>query len=152
MSRYFPLFVNLEGKKILVYGAGVIGFRRILALLEFGCELTVIAPRALPEVEKLAKEGRILFRRTVYHPGEIKEDVCLVLVAVSDKEVNAQIAAECRGKRIPVNVSSDKSLCDFYFPGLAVKDELVAGVTAGGMDHKRARAASEAIRGVVERL
>ena len=69
MSRYFPLFVNLEGKKILVYGAGVIGFRRILALLEFGCELTVIAPRALPEVEKLAKEGRILFRRTVYHPG-----------------------------------------------------------------------------------
>ena len=54
--------------------------------------------------------------------------------------------------RIPVNVSSDKSLCDFYFPGLAVKDDLVAGVTAGGMDHKRARAASEAIRGVVERL
>ena len=71
---------------------------------------------------------------------------------MSDKEVNARIAAECRGKRIPVNVSSDKSLCDFYFPGLAVKDDLVAGVTAGGMDHKRARAASEAIRGVVERL
>ena len=91
-------------------------------------------------------------KRAVYHPGEIKEDVCLVLAAVSDKEVNAQIAAECRGKRIPVNVSSDKSLCDFYFPGLAVKDDLVAGVTAGGMDHKRARAASEAIRGVVERL
>lgn len=152
MSRYFPLFVNLEGKKILVYGAGIIGSRRILSLLEFGCDLTVTAPEVSPRVEKLAEEGRLVWKKAVYHPGEMKRDVCLVLAATSDKEVNEQIAAECRSRQIPVNVSSDKSLCDFYFPGLAVKDELVAGVTAGGADHKRARAASEAIRGVVERL
>ena len=152
MSRYFPLFVKLEGKKILVYGAGTIGSRRILSLLEFGCQLTVTAPRVSPKVAKLAEEGRLFWKDDVYHPGEIGEDVCLVLAAASDKEVNAQIAAECREKQIPVNVSSDKSLCDFYFPGLAVKDELVAGVTAGGGDHRRARRASEAVRELLEKL
>lgn len=152
MSRYFPLFVNLEGRKILVYGAGIIGTRRILSLLKFGCELTVTAPEASPEVERLAEEGKILWRKSVYHPGEIGKDVCLVLAAASDKDINAQIGAECREKQIPVNVSSDKSLCDFYFPGLAVKDELVAGVTAGGADHGRAKKAAGEIRAVFKNL
>lgn len=152
MSRYFPLFVNLEGKKILIYGAGTIGTRRIRSLLEFGCELTVTAPKASPEVEKLAEEGKILWKKSVYHPGEIGKDACLVLAASSDKDINAQIGAECREKHIPVNVSSDKGLCDFYFPGLAVKEELVAGVTAGGADHGRAKKAAGEIRAVFKNL
>ena len=152
MSRYFPLFVNLEGKKILVYGAGTIGSCRILSLLEFGCEITVTAPGVSPKVGKLAKEGRILWKQSVYQTGEIGRDVCLVLAATNDKKVNAHIGADCREKQIRVNVSSDKSLCDFYFPGLAIKDELVAGVTAGGADHRKAHAASEAVRSVIEKL
>ena len=46
MSRYFPLFIDLEGKKIAVVGAGKIASRRIRTLLEFGAELTVLAPEA----------------------------------------------------------------------------------------------------------
>ncbi len=152
MSRYFPLFVNLEGKHVIVYGAGAIGSRRILLLLEFGCKLTVTAPRATQEIERLAEKGRLLWKRSVYQPGEIDENACLVLAATSEKEVNAQIAGECREKKIPINVSSDKGLCDFYFPGLAVKEKLVAGVTAGGEDHKLARRVTEEIRALMEKL
>ena len=146
MSRYFPLFVNLEGKKVIVYGAGAIGSRRILALLEFGCRLIVRAPEASREVRRLSEEGKLIWQRKKYESGEIPEDACLVLAAVSDREVNAQIGAECRERHIPVNVSSQKELCDFYFPGLAVKGELVAGVTAGGTDHQKAREVTEKIR------
>lgn len=150
MSRYFPLFVNLEGKKVVVYGAGAIGSRRILALLEFGCRLTVAAPEASEEVRRLSVQGKLIWLQKKYEPGEIPGDACLVLAAASDREVNAQIGAECREKHIPVNVSSDKSLCDFYFPGLAVKDELVAGVTAGGTDHRKAREVTEKIRALLQ--
>ncbi len=149
MSRYFPLFVNLEGKKVIVYGAGVIGSRRILALLEFGCCLTVAAPEASKEVQRLSKEGKIIWQKKKYESGEISRDACFVLAASSDREVNAQIGAECREKHIPVNVSSDRELCDFYFPGLAVKEELVAGVTAGGSDHRKAREVTEKIRSLL---
>ena len=41
---YFPLFVNLEGRRVLVVGGGKIAARRIRTLLEFGCEITVVAP------------------------------------------------------------------------------------------------------------
>lgn len=152
MSRYFPLFVNLEGKHVIVYGAGNIGSRRIFALLEFGCSLTVFAPEPSDEVKKLSEEGKIFLNQEAYEAGLIPEDACLVLAATDSKEVNARIGAECREKQIPVNVSSDKDLCDFYFPGLAIQDELVAGVTAGGADHKKARKAAEKIRAVIKNL
>lgn len=152
MSRYFPLFVNLEGKQVLIYGAGTIGSRRILSLLEFGCTLTVVAPKASEEVKKLSEEGKLLWRQEVYRPGEIPEDACLVLAATDCKEVNARIGEECRKKRLLVNVSSERGLCDFYFPGLAIKEDLVVGVTAGGADHKRASRAAKELRTLVETL
>lgn len=152
MSRYFPLFVNLEGKHVIVYGAGNIASRRILSLLKFDCDLMVIAPEPSDEVKKLSGEGRLLLKREAYRPGDIPEDACLVLAATNSKEVNARIRAECREKQIPVNVSSDKSLCDFYFPGLAVCGDLVAGVTAGGADHKKAGKAAEEIRAMLKNL
>lgn len=51
---YFPLFVNLSGKKILIVGAGSIALRRAEALSPFGAELMVTAPEGRPEMEKLA--------------------------------------------------------------------------------------------------
>lgn len=151
MSRYFPLFVNLAGRRVVVYGAGNIGSRRIRSLLEFGCSLTVVAPEASGEVKKLSEESKLLWEQAEYRPGHIPEDACLVLAATNSREVNARIGAECKRKQIPVNVSSDKSLCDFYFPGLAIKGDLVAGVTAGGEDHKKAGRAAEEIRRVFKK-
>ena len=55
---YFPLFVNLSGKKILIVGAGSIALRRAEALSPFGAELMVTAPEGRPEMEKLAVSGR----------------------------------------------------------------------------------------------
>ena len=47
---YFPLFVDLSGKKLLVIGAGHIAKRRIETLLRFAPSVTAAAPEALPEV------------------------------------------------------------------------------------------------------
>ena len=46
MSRYFPLFVDLEQEKIVVVGAGRIAERRIRTLLSFDARITVLAPEA----------------------------------------------------------------------------------------------------------
>lgn len=118
MGKYFPLFVNLEKKKILVVGAGKIATRRIGALLEFGAHITVTAPKASKQVEAWAKEGRMACRLCEYRPGLIKDyfrDSDLVLAATSDPMVNEAVWAECKKLGIPVNVSSDKTKCDFYF-------------------------------------
>ena len=54
---YFPLFVNLEGRRVLVVGGGKIAARRIRTLLEFGCEITVVAPEVGEELLEMLEKG-----------------------------------------------------------------------------------------------
>ena len=71
-------------------------------------------------------------------PGQLA-GAFFVLAATDDAACNEQIVTDCRKLGILVNTSHRKELCDFYFPGLAVKEELVAGITASGDSHAQAR-------------
>ncbi len=54
-QAYFPLFVDLSEKKIVVIGAGKIASRRIGTLSEFTRNIVVVAPRFDERVLTLAK-------------------------------------------------------------------------------------------------
>ena len=137
-SSYFPMFIDLSGKKIAVVGGGKIALRRIRTLLQFGGKLTVVSPEALPELEALAEEGRIVWIREAYR-RELILDADMVLACTDNPAVNDEIYGVCRCLGIPVNVCSDRRKCDFYFPGVVKKENVVVGVTAGGTDHRKAR-------------
>ncbi len=53
MKPYFPMFVNLNSRRILVVGAGNIATRRIKALLPFGPKLRIVAPMFSPEIREI---------------------------------------------------------------------------------------------------
>ena len=147
---YFPLFVDLQDKPVALYGAGQIAARRLRGLLRFGARVTVTAPEIGGPVRELAREyeNQVQLVAQRYQPGGIP-DVMLVLSATNDPQTDWQIYEECRAKGIPVNIASDQSLCDFYFPALVEQDGIVAGISSGGADHKRVRQVSAAIRAVL---
>lgn len=140
MSAYFPLFISLWNKKILLYGAGQIAVRRAAALLRYGAVVTVVAPQVRDEIWQMQKNsaGQLRIEQRVYCRSEIREeDADYVLAATDDQEVNQMICRECRHKGIPVNNASDSRQCDFYFPALVEQDGLVIGVTSTDGDHRK---------------
>ena len=50
----FPIFVKLEGRPVLLVGAGPVGESKIGGLLSAGAAVTVVAPTATPGIQKLA--------------------------------------------------------------------------------------------------
>ena len=142
---FFPLFVDLSEKNVLVVGAGHIASRRAAAILPFAGRVTVVAPEVSPSLEELADGGRIALLRRGFQPEDL-EDAQLVLTATGDSELDKTVVTLCRERHIPVNAASDKTLCDFHFPGLARRENIVVGVNAGGTDHKAARPVTEKIR------
>lgn len=142
---YFPIFIDLSEKKILVIGAGKIARRRITVLCRFTPTLTVIAPDSLPEIEALAEEGTIRLLRKSYEEEDI-EGADIVFAATNDHDVNDRIHDDCKKYGIMVNVSTDRRKSDFYFPGIAAKGDIVVGVTASGKDHAGAKRVSEQVR------
>lgn len=147
MTTYFPLFFNMEGREIRVFGGGKIATRRVKMLLEFGAKVSVTAPKISEELEKLARQQQNLileYRR--YRHDELAQE-WLVLAVTDDWHVNDMIFEECRRKHILVNVASDKEKCDFYFPGIARAGDITVGVTAGGRNHRKAAQITAKIHG-----
>lgn len=150
MAKRFPLFLDITSKKINVYGAGRIAARRIKALLPFGPCLTVCAPEVSLQIREAAEEGRLVLKQEVYQPGSIARDTWMVLAATDVPAVNEQIYRECQEKGILVNVCSNQTLCDFHFPGIVSKEDLIIGINAGGQDHSLAKRWTDRIRKEVE--
>lgn len=148
-EAYFPLFISLKLKKILVFGGGNIATRRIKTLLDFGAEVEVIAPEFTKEIADLAKQQKLSLEQRRYMSGEITNPF-FVLAATDKQRVNDEIYLECKEKGIPVNVVSDQTKCDFFFPGIIKEETLVIGVTASGKDHKRVREITDQIKRVVK--
>lgn len=148
MSLRFPMYVDLERKKILVIGAGKVAARRIRTLLLFGADITVIA-REIPEemrqeMEMLVQREKIHLRLAAVKPEDITDTYFFVLGAVNEPETDAVIEQRCRDLGIPVNIASDRNRSDFYFPAVICTRDQVIAVAGDGADHRKtARMASE---------
>ena len=145
---YFPMFIDLTDKKILVAGGGTIALRRVRTLLKFGTDIHVIAPELCEELTQMEEEGKITAEHREYRAGDI-HGAQIVLAATDDHEVNRRIWEECRTVGILVNVADDKKLCDFYFPAVVMTGDTVIGINCGGMDHAKVKEARIKIEKVV---
>lgn len=143
LNLYFPIFIPFENKKVLIYGGGKIAVRRVKTLLEFGANITVIAPTV---EEELKCEKRIVWKKDSYKEGSIESDVFCVIAITDDSNVNETIYKECKAKNIMVNNASNKEQCDFLFPAIIKEGQVVAGLTASGTNHKLVRKVASRLR------
>lgn len=148
---FFPMFVDLSDKNIVVAGGGTIATRRVKTLLIFTRNITVIAPKMTAELLELGKAGRITLLQRPVKRSDFG-NAYMALAVTDDWKLNDEIYHICKAEGVYVNVANNKDQCDFYFPGICMKDELVAGVTASGADHKKAREAREKIQEVLEEM
>ncbi len=148
---YFPIFIDLSEKHIVVVGAGKIASRRVRTLLEFAGKITVVAPEISEEILAMAGKGPVQLKKRAFEEADL-DGTDMVLAITDDKELNKKIGTLCKEKKIPVNTSHDKDLCDFYFPGVVQKENVVVGVTASGKDHKQAKEVTKKIREVLDNM
>lgn len=148
-TGYFPLFMDISDKKIVVVGGGNIAARRVKVLSQFCMNLTVVAPRIHPDLLTLEEKGQIRVIRREYEREDIY-DAWMVLATTDQHKLNEEIysVAKCLGAL--VNVASNREKCDFHFPGIVKKNHFVVGINASGMDHKGAARLKKRIEEAVE--
>ncbi len=65
---YFPLFIDISQKSIVVVGGGRIAERRVKTLLQFAEDIQVISPKLTEELRCLAESRRIEWIQKRYMP------------------------------------------------------------------------------------
>jgi len=127
----FPMFVKLQGRSVLVVGAGVIGESKIQGLLDSSARIRVIALEATPQVQDWAERGAIALDVRSFNVSDL-DGVFLVVVATSSHELNQQIFREANERGILCNVVDVPELCDFYYPAVVQRGSLQIAVSTSG--------------------
>lgn len=150
-KKWFPIYIDIHKKKVLVFGGGKIASRRIHTLLDF-CEcIFVISPEVTEELKELADRKRIVWLKKTYVVEDLK-GADFVLAATNDVKVNQEIYIDCKKSGIPVNNASDQTACDFQFPGIICYEEVVISFNSGGKNHKKTRRLREKVEWILKTL
>ena len=138
MNSYYPVFLNIKGKKCLVVGGGQVALRKVETLLEHGAEVLVISPQISQELKALSKEGKVNATLRSYQPGDL-QGAMVVIAATDDNRINSAVAAEARAKGILVNVVDDANQSDFIVPSCVTRGDLTIAVSTSGKSPALAR-------------
>ncbi|MBQ3457096.1 MAG: bifunctional precorrin-2 dehydrogenase/sirohydrochlorin ferrochelatase, partial [Synergistaceae bacterium] len=125
---FFPMMIDLSGRRVLIAGGGLVASRRADTLLKCGAEIVAVSPAFSPDfpggIRRITRE---------FSPHDLTEDLALVIAATNDRAVNHNIHIMAGHLHIPVNVSDYQEECDFFFPSLISAGNVAVSVNTAGV-------------------
>jgi precorrin-2 dehydrogenase/sirohydrochlorin ferrochelatase len=136
--KYFPVFLDLKGKRCVVVGGGRVGERKVRILLEAGARVKVVGPGLTSSLLRLKEKGRIDYLSRPYRRGDLT-GAFLAIAATDDRRANERIFRQAMDKRILVNVVDDPDHSSFIVPSIVKKQDLLVAISTSGRSPAMAR-------------
>ena len=140
----FPVFLKLEGRRVVVVGAGPMAAAKLAPLVDAGARVTVIAPAVVDEIAARADRVEIVRRPFV----ETDLDGAWYVVAAAPPEVNREVARAAAARHLFVNAVDDMENATAYMGAIVNR----AGVTVALSTDGEAPALAGLMREALEDL
>ena len=127
----YPANLVLQGRRVLVVGAGAIAARKVEGLLACGADVVVVAPVVGEAIAALAAAGAVNLCRRTYRADDL-DAVWLVVTATDDRAVNRAVFSDGEARRIWVNAADDPASCSFTLPSVVRQGPIMVTVATGG--------------------
>ncbi len=147
--RYFPLFLDLSGKPVLLVGGGEVAARKFALLGDAGAVVTVVAPALGAGLSDAVSRGAITHIAREFEVADVGGQ-WLVVAATDDRAVNAAVAAAANAARIPCNVVDDRELSSFIMPAIIDRSPVQIAVSTGGTSPVLARLIRERLETLLD--
>ena len=135
---YYPLFLNISGRRCVVVGGGEVALRKVKAFLEHGANVEVVSPEICPQLAVLAESGRIRVFRRHYQPGDLR-GALIVIAATNHSEINRDVVKEAKRQAVLVNVVDDTENSAFIVPSYVRRGNITIAVSTAGKSPALAR-------------
>ena len=139
---YYPIYLDIENRDVVIIGGGNVCARKAETMMKYGARVTIVSPEFTEEIVKWAEEGCLRLERKPYDPSDL-DGANIVIASTDIQSVNEQIAADCRARRIPVNVVDVTPLCEFIVPAIIETGSIQIAVSTGGKSPALARTLKE---------
>lgn len=125
--KYYPIFLDLKDRPVLVVGAGRVALRKTRALIEAGARVTVVAPEWEQDFEALPVQ--LVPRR--FRASDLAGTV-LVFAATDDRLTNHRVGIAARGRGIFANIADSAEECHFLVPARVQRGSVQVAISTGG--------------------
>ena len=131
-TPFYIACLKLKGRRTLVVGGGDIGLEKVEGLLACDGDVTLIAPTAHPELERLAAEGSIRWEKRAYAGAGDLEGTFMAIACTDDTEVNIEVFDDAEKRAMLVNIVDVPPLCNFILPAIVRSGPLAIAISTAG--------------------
>ncbi|MEM7274031.1 MAG: bifunctional precorrin-2 dehydrogenase/sirohydrochlorin ferrochelatase [Actinomycetota bacterium] len=124
-----PVGLRVEGRDILVVGAGRIAARKAEAYVAQGARVTVVAPDHGPAMDRLPVVGR---HHRCFRPSDL-DGMWLAVAATGIPEVDGAVHAAAEARRIWCNAADDPEHCSVILPAVTRRGPITVSIGSGGV-------------------
>lgn len=129
---FYPMFVNLEGRRCVVVGGGPIATEKVEKLLLHGAAVRLVSPQVTSELARMIDAGEIAeYRERTYRPEDL-EGCFLVIAATNLDPINRMVWQDAEARNMVCNVVDVPPLCNFIVPSIVRRGELALAISTGG--------------------
>ncbi len=130
--RYFPLFLDLSNKPVLVVGGGEVACRKIDALLRADALVTIVSPQITGSLNLLVEQGKCEWIQNFYSPQILNRKYIQIWATTDNPELNHQVYKDAQQLGVLVNVVDDQPFCDFITPAMIERGRVQLAISSGG--------------------
>ena len=128
---FYPMFADLDGRRCVVVGGGLIAQRKVATLLACGADVAVVSPTLTKRLAAYARQRRVRHEARRFRPADLA-GAWLVCAATDDQRVNELAYRSATRRRIFTNVVDQKRLCSFIAPAIVRRGPLTIAISTGG--------------------
>jgi precorrin-2 dehydrogenase/sirohydrochlorin ferrochelatase len=128
--EYYPVHLQLQGKKAVMIGGGKVAERKIEGLLAAGAEVTVISPALTERLHGFVREERVIWKEKLFTSEDI-ESAFLIIAATNDEEVNLTVKKAASHNQL-LSLSDNPEESTFILPSVIRKGKLMITVSTSG--------------------
>ncbi|HSG63125.1 MAG TPA: bifunctional precorrin-2 dehydrogenase/sirohydrochlorin ferrochelatase [Pseudomonadales bacterium] len=129
--QYFPLFVDTQGLRVLIVGAGEVASRKLDLLARTQADISVISPEISDEIQAYAERKRIRVYQRAIQDADV-HNVDLIYLATANDALNARLATLASERGIWANVVDNPEYCRFITPSIVDRGRLVVAISTAG--------------------
>lgn len=144
MPDYYPVYLNLMGKKCVVIGGGRIAEDKIAKLQNAGANVTIISPTITLALQEWAQRGDLDWQQREYRSGDL-EGAFLSIASTNSRQVNQEVFQEAEARGVLMNVVDDPNQCTFISPSIVQRGPVTLAISTGGASPALARKLREAL-------
>ena len=142
-AQVYPVFLRLEGRRVLLVGGGVVAAGKLPALLDAGARVTVVAPSIRAGLE----QPGVTVARRAFVPSDL--DGAFFAIAAATPEVNRAVNAAAEERGLFVNAVDDAASASAFLGGVVRRGGATVAVSTGGRAPALAGLLREALEAVL---